>query len=54
MIYNLISSPGFYRGLVYVAMAAGITMDESQQNSIIAAGLAISGIIHAFASAKSK
>lgn len=52
MIYNLISSPGFYRGLVYIAMAGGITLDESQENAIIAIGLAVSGLIHAWGAAR--
>lgn len=52
MLYNLISTPGFYRGLVYIAMAGGITFDQSQENAIIAAGLAVAGLIHAFAASR--
>jgi len=51
---NLIASPGFWRGVVYFAMAAGITITPEQENSIIAGGLALSGAIHAFSSARPK
>jgi len=51
---NLIASPGFWRGVVYLAMAGGITLTPEQESSIIAAGLAISGAIHAFSSARRK
>lgn len=54
VIINMIASPGFWRGVVYFAMAGGITLDPDQQNAIIAAGLALSGAIHAFSSAKPK
>jgi len=49
MIGNLIASPGFWRGLVYILMAAGIQLDPSQEAAIVSAGLALSGIIHAWA-----
>lgn len=52
MLLNMIASPGFWRGLTYLATAAGITLAPDQENSIIAAGLAISGIIHAFFATK--
>ena len=54
MISNLISSPGFWRGVVYFITAAGITLDPAQENAIIAAGLAVSGLIHAFAAGAAK
>lgn len=50
---NWIAVPGLWRGIVYIAMAGGITVSPDQENAIIAAGLALSGIIHAFSSAKS-
>ncbi len=51
-LLNWISVPGFWRGVTYLVMAAGITLEPMEENSIIAAGLAISGLIHAFASGK--
>lgn len=54
---NLIASPGFWRGIIYLATAGGITLAPEQENAIIAAGLALSGLVHAFAAgiaAKSK
>jgi hypothetical protein len=51
---NLLSSPGFWRGAVYIGMAAGIKIDPEQENSIIAGGLAISGAIHAFSASRPK
>lgn len=47
-----IAIPGFWRGVVYIAMAGGITFSPEQENAIIAAGLALSGAIHAFSSGK--
>lgn len=49
---NLIASPGFWRGVIYLGTAGGITLAPDQENAIIAAGLALSGIVHAFTSAK--
>lgn len=37
-----------WRGLIAIAMAAGVTLDPEQQNAIIAAGLAIIGLINVF------
>lgn len=54
MIYNLIANPGFWRGVVYFITAAGITLAPTQENAIIAGGLAIAGIIHAFGAATGK
>lgn len=51
---NLISSPGFWRGVTYFTMAAGVKLAPEQENSIIAGGLAVAGLIHSFAAAKSK
>lgn len=50
---NIIACPGFWRGVVYFAMAGGIALDPDQQNAIIGVGLALSGIIHTFGAAKS-
>lgn len=50
MLYNLIASPGFWRGVTYILMAGGITLAPDQENAIIAAGLALSGVIHSFSS----
>lgn len=47
-LLNSISSPSFWRGMTYLAMAMGITLDPMEENAIIAAGLAIAGLIHAF------
>lgn len=52
MLLNMISAPGFYRGITYLAMAAGITLEPAQENAIIAAGLAIAGLIHAFVASR--
>lgn len=49
---NWVASPGLWRGAVYMLMAAGVTLDPNQQNAIIAGGLALSGLIHAFTTAK--
>ena len=49
---NLIAVPGFWRGVTYLAMAGGSRLEPEQQNAIIAGGLAVSGLIHAFAAAK--
>lgn len=54
MLLNMISSPGFWRGITYLAMAGGITLAPAQENAIIAAGLAISGLIHAFIAVRPK
>lgn len=45
---NLVASPAFYKGLVWVAMAAGWQFDQDQQNAIIGIGLSAQAIIHAF------
>lgn len=45
---NLLASPAFYKGLVWVAMAAGWQFDQGQQNAIIGLGLAAQALIHAF------
>ncbi len=45
---NLFASPALYKGLVWVAMAAGWQFDQSQQNAIVGLGLAAQAIIHAF------
>jgi hypothetical protein len=37
-----------WRGLVAIITAAGITLDPSQTEAIVAAGLAVIGIIGAF------
>lgn len=52
MLLNMIQSPGFWRGLTYIAMAGGITLEPDQENAIIAGGLAIAGIIHAFGASR--
>jgi hypothetical protein len=51
-LINLISSPGFWRGVTYLAMAGGIKLEPDQENSIIAGGLAIAGAIHAFSASR--
>lgn len=48
-ILSWIAVPGFWRGVTYLIMAGGITLDPGQTNAIIAGGLAISAIIHAWA-----
>jgi hypothetical protein len=53
-LVNLISSPGFWRGVTYLAMAGGITLAPEQENSIIAGGLALAGCIHAFSASQPK
>jgi hypothetical protein len=45
---NMFASPAFYKGLVWLAMAAGWQLDPDQQNSIIGLGLSAQAIIHAF------
>ena len=47
-----IAIPGFWRGVTYLAMAGGITIEPEQQNAIIAGGLALAGLIHAFSASK--
>lgn len=37
-----------WRGIIAIAMSAGVTLDPDQQNAIIAAGLAIIGLINVF------
>jgi hypothetical protein len=44
----MISTPGFWRGGIYVLMAIGITLDQEQQNAILAVGMSLSGLVHAF------
>lgn len=45
---NLFASPALYKGLVWLAMALGITLDQDQQNAIIGAGVAAQALLHAF------
>ena len=52
MLLNMIASGGFWRGITYLAMSAGITLAPDQENAIIAAGLALAGLIHAFVASK--
>lgn len=47
-LINMVASPAFWKGLVWVAMAMGVTLDQDQQNAIIGAGLSAQAIIHAF------
>lgn len=37
-----------WRGLIYLATAAGIMVDEQQAAAIVAAGLALAGLINVF------
>jgi hypothetical protein len=37
-----------WRGIIALVMAAGINLDPSQQNAIIAGGLALIGLINVF------
>ena len=45
---NLVASPAFWKGLVWILMAAGWTLDQEQQNAIIGIGIAAQALIHAF------
>lgn len=54
MLYNMISTPGFWRGIIYFAMAGGITLAPAQENAVIAGGLALAGLVHAFAAVRPK
>lgn len=49
-LLNIISNPDFWRGLTYVLTAAGVMLKPDQQQAILAAGLALSGCLHAFCS----
>lgn len=51
-LLNFISSPGMWRGIVYWMMSAGIVLEPDEQNAIIAVGLALAGLIHAFSEGK--
>ena len=45
---NLFASPAFYKGLVWVAMAGGIVLDQQQQNAIVGIGIALQALVHSF------
>lgn len=45
---NLIASPALWKGIVWIAMAAGLELDQSQQNAIVGLGLSAQALIHAF------
>lgn len=49
-LLDMIATPGFWRGAIYIGMAMGITLSPDQENAIIAAGLALSGLVHAWQS----
>ncbi len=46
-LLNLVASPAFWKGIVWVAMAAGWTLDQDQQNAVIGFGLSAQALIHA-------
>lgn len=48
MLINALQSPEFWKAFVGLASAFGIELDPAQENSIVAAGLALMGIINAF------
>lgn len=54
MFLNMVATPGFWRGVTYFLMAAGIKIEPDMENSIIALGLAVSGFIHVVAAKKPK
>ena len=41
-------TPGFWRGITYFVTSAGIALEPSQVDAIIALGLAVVGAIHVF------
>lgn len=43
-----LAEPGTWRGIIMIATAFGASLDEEQQNSIIATGIAVSGLIGVF------
>jgi hypothetical protein len=44
----VISKPDFWRGIIYIVTAAGVTLAPDQQTAIITAGLGLSGLFHVF------
>jgi hypothetical protein len=47
-ICNMLASPDIWHAIVWGLMALGYTLDQSQQNAIIGAGLSMQALIHAF------
>ncbi|MGB4336845.1 MAG: hypothetical protein WBJ41_18595 [Chromatiaceae bacterium] len=45
---QLISEPSTWRGLIWMATAAGLAVSPDQQAAIVAAGMALAGIVGAF------
>lgn len=45
-ILENISTADFWRGLLYVISAVGVTVSPINANNIIAAGMGLSGILH--------
>lgn len=43
---KLLTNPNFYHALTSFAMSAGIVIGPGQMHNIIAAGMAVSGVLH--------
>lgn len=47
-ILQRLQEPSTWRGAIYTATAAGVALSPDQQEAIIAAGLALVGVINVF------
>lgn len=47
-ILDTASSPAFWKAAIGFATAGGLVFSPEQTNAIVAAGLALMGIVHAF------
>lgn len=45
---QLIREPSTWRGLIWILTASGLVISPEQQNAIIAAGMALAGMVGAF------
>ncbi len=48
MIFNALQSPEFWKAVTMFLTSGGIALDPTQANAIVAAGLALMGLINAF------
>lgn len=51
-ILEKLGTPAFWRGVIYVATAAGIQISPFNQEEIISIGLGAVGVLHLFLSKK--
>jgi hypothetical protein len=54
LVFEQLSNPAVWRGVVYLATAAGLQLAPELQAAIISAGLSLVGVLHLLFPSKAK